>query len=93
MEHKSRRPDILVDDELIFAFYDARVPEACTTAPTSKVAQGAERADAKLLFCGARTHAARGRRDHDRELPALDAVGPTGSRSNITSSRARPRMA
>jgi ATP-dependent helicase HrpA len=27
LEHKSRRPDILVDDELIFAFYDARVPQ------------------------------------------------------------------
>ncbi|MBL8443091.1 MAG: ATP-dependent RNA helicase HrpA, partial [Zoogloeaceae bacterium] len=28
LEHKSRRPDVLVDDELIFAFYDARVPES-----------------------------------------------------------------
>ncbi|HWA39851.1 MAG TPA: ATP-dependent RNA helicase HrpA, partial [Burkholderiales bacterium] len=27
LEHKSRRPDILVDDELIHAFYDARIPE------------------------------------------------------------------
>ena len=26
MEHKSRRPDILVDDELIHAFYEERVP-------------------------------------------------------------------
>ena len=26
LEHKSRRPDILVDDELIHAFYDARIP-------------------------------------------------------------------
>jgi ATP-dependent helicase HrpA len=26
LEHKSRRPDILVDEELIYAFYDARVP-------------------------------------------------------------------
>src|SRR5690606_27158816 len=26
LEHKSRRPDILVDDELIFAFYDRQVP-------------------------------------------------------------------
>jgi len=26
LEHKSRRPDVLVDDELIFAFYDARIP-------------------------------------------------------------------
>ena len=27
LEHKSRRPDVLVDDELIFAFYDRIVPE------------------------------------------------------------------
>lgn len=26
LEHKSRRPDVLVDDELIFAFYDQRIP-------------------------------------------------------------------
>jgi ATP-dependent helicase HrpA len=26
LEHKSRRPDVLVDDELIFAFYDDRIP-------------------------------------------------------------------
>ncbi|VVE46281.1 ATP-dependent RNA helicase HrpA [Pandoraea communis] len=27
LEHKSRRQDVLVDDELIYAFYDASVPE------------------------------------------------------------------
>ena len=27
LEHKSRRPDVLVDDELIFAFYDSLIPE------------------------------------------------------------------
>ena len=27
LEHKSRRPDVLVDDELIYAFYDARIPQ------------------------------------------------------------------
>ncbi|MDD5057913.1 MAG: DUF3418 domain-containing protein [Sideroxydans sp.] len=26
LEHKARRPDVLVDDELIFAFYDERIP-------------------------------------------------------------------
>ena len=30
LEHKSRRPDVLVDDELIFAFYDQIVPEGVT---------------------------------------------------------------
>ena len=27
LEHKSRRPDVLVDDELIYAFYDSLIPE------------------------------------------------------------------
>jgi ATP-dependent helicase HrpA len=27
LEHRSRRPDVLVDDELLFAFYDARIPK------------------------------------------------------------------
>jgi ATP-dependent helicase HrpA len=35
LEHKSRRPDILVDDELIHAFYDARIPPGHHKAPTS----------------------------------------------------------
>ncbi len=26
LEHRSRRPDVLVDDELLFAFYDSRIP-------------------------------------------------------------------
>jgi ATP-dependent helicase HrpA len=26
LEHKSRRPDVLVDEELIHAFYDAKLP-------------------------------------------------------------------
>ena len=50
LEHKSRRPDILVDDELIYAFYDARVPEGITNgADFEKWRKEAERADAKLL--------------------------------------------
>jgi ATP-dependent helicase HrpA len=32
LEHKSRRPDVLVDDELIFAFYDALIPPDVVTA-------------------------------------------------------------
>ncbi len=32
LEHKSRRPDILVDEELIHAFYDQRVPAHVYTA-------------------------------------------------------------
>jgi ATP-dependent helicase HrpA len=50
LEHKSRRPDILVDDELIYAFYDARVPEGVTNgADFEKWRKEAERAKPKLL--------------------------------------------
>jgi ATP-dependent helicase HrpA len=31
LEHKSRRQDVLVDDELIYAFYDAQLPEAMSS--------------------------------------------------------------
>ncbi len=32
MEHQARRPDILIDDELIFAFYDKQIPaDVCQT--------------------------------------------------------------
>ena len=28
LEHRSRRPDVLVDDELLFAFYESRIPQS-----------------------------------------------------------------
>ena len=50
LEHKSRRPDILVDDELILAFYEARVPEGITNgADFEKWRKEAERANPRLL--------------------------------------------
>jgi len=50
LEHKARRPDILVDDELIFAFYDARVPEGITNGTDfEKWRREAERAEPRLL--------------------------------------------
>jgi ATP-dependent helicase HrpA len=51
LEHKSRRPDILVDDELIHAFYDARVPEEVTSgAGFEQWRRDAERKNPKLLY-------------------------------------------
>ena len=43
LEHKSRRQDVLVDDELIFAFYDQHLPAdvhsgACTSQATPRTA-------------------------------------------------------
>ncbi len=56
LEHKARRPDVLVDDELIFAFYDARIPSHFSGQHIHNGAafeawrKEAERADAKLLY-------------------------------------------
>ncbi|MDP1614058.1 MAG: ATP-dependent RNA helicase HrpA [Sulfuritalea sp.] len=50
LEHKSRRPDVLVDDELIYAFYDSRVPEGIITlAAFDHWRREAETANPKLL--------------------------------------------
>ncbi|MFZ2525549.1 MAG: ATP-dependent RNA helicase HrpA [Candidatus Ferrigenium altingense] len=51
LEHKARRPDVLVDDELIFAFYDSRVPAHIHNgAAFEHWRKEAERDDPKLLY-------------------------------------------
>ena len=51
LEHKSRRPDVLVDDELIYAFYDSLVPEGIHNgAAFEDWRREAERANPKLLY-------------------------------------------
>ncbi|HEX2198824.1 MAG TPA: ATP-dependent RNA helicase HrpA [Burkholderiales bacterium] len=51
LEHKSRRPDILVDEALIHAFYEARVPEGVHDgAGFERWRLQAERTQPKLLF-------------------------------------------
>ncbi|MBI3480319.1 MAG: ATP-dependent RNA helicase HrpA [Nitrosomonadales bacterium] len=51
LEHKARRPDVLVDDELIFAFYDNKIPpDIHNGASFEHWRKEAERADAKLLY-------------------------------------------
>ena len=51
LEHKSRRPDVLVDDELIYAFYDSLIPEGIHNgADFDRWRREAEMKDAKLLF-------------------------------------------
>ena len=50
LEHKSRRPDVLVDDELIYAFYDAKLPpEVLDLASFEAWRKEAEKASAKVL--------------------------------------------
>ena len=51
LEHKARRPDILVDEGLIHAFYDARVPpDINSAADFERWRAQAERSQPKLLF-------------------------------------------
>ncbi len=51
LEHKQRRQDVLVDDELIFAFYDSILPEGIHNGATfDRWRKDAERDNPKLLF-------------------------------------------
>jgi ATP-dependent helicase HrpA len=51
LEHKSRRPDVLVDAELIHAFYDALIPpDVCDVRSFEVWRKEAERNSPKLLF-------------------------------------------
>jgi ATP-dependent RNA helicase HrpA len=51
LEHKSRRPDVLVDDELIYAFYDSLIPASvCNGAGFDAWRAEAERKNPKSLF-------------------------------------------
>ena len=50
LEHKSRRQDVLVDDELIHAFYDQQLPaDVASGASFERWYREASRADPKLL--------------------------------------------
>ncbi len=50
LEHKSRRQDVLVDDELIYAFYDAQLPpEVCSGRDLERWYRDALRQHPKLL--------------------------------------------
>lgn len=51
LEHKSRRPDVLVDDALVFAFFAALIPEHITSvAAFERWRREAERENPRLLF-------------------------------------------
>ncbi len=50
LEHKTRRPDVLVDDELIAAFYDRLIPaDVCTLAQFERWRGDAEKTNPKVL--------------------------------------------
>jgi ATP-dependent helicase HrpA len=51
LEHKSRRQDVLVDDELIFAFYDQQLPsDVCSGHTLEKWFKQAVKTNPKLLL-------------------------------------------
>jgi ATP-dependent helicase HrpA len=51
LEHKSRRQDILVDEQQIYAFYEARIPQGIYSGKAfEKWRQQAERDNPKVLF-------------------------------------------
>jgi len=51
LEHKTRRPDVLVDEELIYAFYDLRIPASVATGAAFEAWRAkAEVGNLRLLF-------------------------------------------
>lgn len=51
LEHKTRRPDVLVDDEQIFAFYDEKLPaDVCGTISFEAWRKEEEKKDPRLLY-------------------------------------------
>ncbi|MCU0956221.1 MAG: DUF3418 domain-containing protein, partial [Hydrogenophaga sp.] len=51
LEHKARRQDVLVDDELIYAFYEQQIPaDVCAGADFERWWRDASRENPKLLF-------------------------------------------
>ena len=104
LEHKSRRQDVLVDEELIYAFYDKLIPprrvqrrqlRALVPRSRPRTARSAE-TDAR------RADAARGRRHHDRGVSRTMRLGgvdcaaaylhePGDTRDGLTVTRAAVR--
>ncbi|ENO83597.1 ATP-dependent RNA helicase HrpA [Thauera aminoaromatica] len=73
LEHKSRRPDVLVDETLIEAFYDSKLPaEVCDLAGLEAWRKPAEKAEPKLLHLS-REQLMR----HDAEGVTTDRFPPT----------------
>lgn len=53
LEHQARRPDILVDDTLIYAFYDAHIPaDVCQTTTLERWYKTLDPAHRKALYLG-----------------------------------------
>jgi ATP-dependent helicase HrpA len=51
LEHKARRQDVLVDDELIYAFYDQQLPPMCAAATALSAGTAKNRASPSTPSC------------------------------------------
>ncbi len=50
LEHKTRRPDVLIDDDLIFEYYDQHLPaDVCSAVSLKRWVEEAEKKDPKVL--------------------------------------------
>jgi len=78
LEHKSRRPDVLVDEALIEAFYDSKIPQdVCDVAGLESWRKKAEKTEPKLLHLSREQlmrHEAEGVTT-DRFPPTLEVLG------------------
>jgi ATP-dependent helicase HrpA len=73
LEHKSRRLDVLVDDQLIAAFYDKQIPPTSSTAPASRSGtRTLARQPEAAVPEPRRADAPRGGRRHHRAVPEDD---------------------
>jgi ATP-dependent helicase HrpA len=76
LEHKSRRQDVLVDDELIFAFYDAQLPADVASGITFEHwYRQVEGPAAPAVPDARRTHAPPGGGHHHAVVPGDAALG------------------
>ena len=88
LEHKARRPDVLVDDEALFRFYDALVPQGIHNGASFETwRKEAEAKQPRLLFTHARVPDAPFRRGRERGAVSGNAAGRAASscRSNTAS--------
>ena len=92
LEHKSRRQDVLVDDELIYAFYDKLIPaDVCSGATFERWYREASRAEPGAAETHARrADAPRGGRHHHAVLSENRSPGRRGLRGRLPARTRRP---
>ena len=96
LEHKSRRQDVLVDDELIVAFTTGTCPPTCTAGmPASSGTAPGRAAQPGCCMLARRTDAPRRGRDHHRRLSATVRLGgvdcAASYRTNLATRETAPR--